>query len=231
MVEPRRRKEEDAPLDGVRILIVESGYYADIADTLLAGAKRALEAAFAEEIPAFRSKYPSLPPQQGNRLHCIAWSELLTQPRVERRWGIRFDMNYYYWPPEWANGRSGFMTGSGLPMHFSDLKGDLIDVYQQETHLVDEVFSPYPEAVAGLLDRALGPEGYFGAFGTHSDFHDDFDLRLINVAIDRHVPMVSAQQMLDWIQIAKLSGISSLGLWCKRNLRSVAVIMDRDDPI
>ncbi len=47
MVEARRRKPAkdasrvDAPLNGVRILIVESGYYEDIADTLLAGAKRA----------------------------------------------------------------------------------------------------------------------------------------------------------------------------------------------
>ena len=46
MVEPRRRKEtEEAPLQGVRVLIVESGYYEDIADMLLAGAKRALDAA------------------------------------------------------------------------------------------------------------------------------------------------------------------------------------------
>jgi 6,7-dimethyl-8-ribityllumazine synthase len=46
MVEPRRRKQtQEAPLDGVRVLIVESGYYEEIADTLLAGAKRALDAA------------------------------------------------------------------------------------------------------------------------------------------------------------------------------------------
>jgi len=51
MVEPRRRGEaqdaslERAPLKGVRILIVESGYYDDVADTLLAGARRALDAA------------------------------------------------------------------------------------------------------------------------------------------------------------------------------------------
>src|SRR5258707_13222634 len=45
MVEPQRRKQEDAPLKGVRILIVESGYYEDIADTLLEGAARALDAA------------------------------------------------------------------------------------------------------------------------------------------------------------------------------------------
>ena len=46
MVEARRRRQApDAPLDGVRILIVESGYYEDIAATLLAGAKRRLDAA------------------------------------------------------------------------------------------------------------------------------------------------------------------------------------------
>jgi 6,7-dimethyl-8-ribityllumazine synthase len=45
MVEARRRKEDEAPLKGARILIVESGYYADIADTLRAGAVRALDAA------------------------------------------------------------------------------------------------------------------------------------------------------------------------------------------
>ena len=46
MVEPRRRKQaDDAPLTGVRILIVESGYYEDIADMLLEGARRALDAA------------------------------------------------------------------------------------------------------------------------------------------------------------------------------------------
>jgi 6,7-dimethyl-8-ribityllumazine synthase len=49
MVEPRRRKQtQEAPLDGVRVLIVESGYYEEIADTLLAGAKRALDAAGAD---------------------------------------------------------------------------------------------------------------------------------------------------------------------------------------
>jgi len=46
MIEPQRRRQaDDAPLTGVRILIVESRYYEDIADMLLEGARRALEAA------------------------------------------------------------------------------------------------------------------------------------------------------------------------------------------
>jgi 6,7-dimethyl-8-ribityllumazine synthase len=56
MVEPKKRKEaqgkapvesalDGAPLAGARILIVESDYYRDIAETLRAGATRALHAA------------------------------------------------------------------------------------------------------------------------------------------------------------------------------------------
>jgi 6,7-dimethyl-8-ribityllumazine synthase len=44
---PRRKEADDAPLTGVRILIVESRYYEEIAAMLLDGATRALEAAHA----------------------------------------------------------------------------------------------------------------------------------------------------------------------------------------
>jgi 6,7-dimethyl-8-ribityllumazine synthase len=45
MVEPRRRKQaEETPLQGAHVLIVESGYYEDIAAMLLAGTKRTLDA-------------------------------------------------------------------------------------------------------------------------------------------------------------------------------------------
>ena len=40
-----RRIERRGALKGARILVVEARYYEDIADTLLAGAKRALDAA------------------------------------------------------------------------------------------------------------------------------------------------------------------------------------------
>jgi 6,7-dimethyl-8-ribityllumazine synthase len=45
MIEPRRRRQADeTSLRGVRILIVESGYYEEIANMLLEGAQRALDA-------------------------------------------------------------------------------------------------------------------------------------------------------------------------------------------
>lgn len=172
--------------------------------------RTSLEMAFARSLRAFRAAYPDLPPQTGSRLHCIAWSEQVTQPRVERRWGIRFDMNYYYWPGDWVDSREGFMTGSGLPMRFSDLDGGLIDVYQQETHLVDEVFEGDPDALRDLVARARGPQGYVGAFGTHYDFSNDFDVELMDAARELDVPMVSARQMLDWMDGRAASRVTRL---------------------
>jgi 6,7-dimethyl-8-ribityllumazine synthase len=48
MAGPRRGKREDGHAKGARILIVEARYYDDIADALLAGAMKVLEAARAE---------------------------------------------------------------------------------------------------------------------------------------------------------------------------------------
>jgi hypothetical protein len=163
------------------------------------GSRASLDLAFAHDILRFRAAYPDVPVQEASRLHCIVWSDYSSQAKIGRDWGIRFDMNYYYWPKTWVNGRTGFMTGSGIPMRFSTEKGELINVYQQETHLVDEIFDEDHAAVEGLIQRALGPEQFFGAFGTHYDFHNDFDKFLMELARKYDVPMVSARQMLDWM--------------------------------
>lgn len=153
---------------------------------------------FGRDLYAFRSKYPGLPPQTGSRTHCVAWSDWASTPKVEARYGVRMDLNYYYWPPFWVKGRPGFMTGSGLPMRFTDHDGSMIDVYQAASHLVNESGMSFPSAIETQLDRALGPQGYYGAFGTHYDFTDDFDRQLTMAAKARGVPLVSVQQLLDW---------------------------------
>lgn len=171
---------------------------------------RSLTAAFSQSLGDFRKKYPGLPPQTGNRLHCIAWSQWSTQARIERSWGMRIDMNYYYWPGDWVRGRAGFMTGSGLPMRFSDAEGNLINVFQQETHLVDEVFADHLYALERLLERATGPEGFYGAFGTHVDFTTAFDVDLMEMAIRHAIPIVSAQQLLEWTDARNASSFDTV---------------------
>jgi hypothetical protein len=170
-----------------------------------------LEAAFASDLQAFASTFTSVPPQRSNRTHCIAWSDWATQPKVELRHGIRYDMNYYYWPGSWVAGRPGFFTGSGMPMRFADLDGTRIDVYQGVSQLVNESGLLYPFAVAAMIDKAQGPEGYYGVFGTHDDYRDtSFSDGLIRTALDKGVAIVSAEQMLDWLDGRNASSIADI---------------------
>ena len=56
-------------------------------------------------------------------------------------------------------------------MRFADLDGTMIDTYQAATQMTDESGQSYPSTIDTLLDRALGPEGYYGAFtaNIHTD--------------------------------------------------------------
>ncbi len=172
-----------------------------------------LEGYFTSQLGSWSSKYSSLPSPVSNRMHCIAWSDYATMPATELRHGIRFDTNYYYWPPTWINDRPGFFTGSGMPMRFADLQGNLIDVYQATTQLTDESGQSYPYTIDTLLDRALGPEGYYGVFtaNAHNDVAETVESdAIVNSARARGVPVVTARQMLLWLDGRNSSRFSGL---------------------
>lgn len=125
---------------------------------------------YATQLASFSALFPSLPAQQTHRVHCIAWSDWSTQPQVELDNGIRLDTNYYYWPPEWVNDTPGLFTGSGMAMRFAEMDGTMIDAYQAVTQMTDESGQTYPFTAEVLLDRALGAEGYYGAFVTNHHY-------------------------------------------------------------
>ena len=150
----------------------------------------------------FFAKFPSIAPLRTNRTHCIAWSDWATQPKVELANGIRFDTNYYFWPPGWVNNAPGFFTGSGMPMRFADLDGTMIDVYQSTTQMTDESGQTYPFTIDTLLDRAIGSTGYYGAFtaNIHSDGSTESQASAIVASAQaRGIPVVTAKQMLTWV--------------------------------
>ncbi|MCS7480373.1 DUF4082 domain-containing protein [Umezawaea endophytica] len=182
-----------------------------------------LEATFTSELAAWATSFPGLPPQQGNRTHCIAWSDWATQPKVELGKGIRMDLNYYYAPYWWVQNRPGMFTGSGLPMRFADVDGTMIDVYQVVSQLVDENGLTYPAGIDTMLDRALGPEGYYGVFGTHYYLSDNFGAQVITSAKARGVPMITGQQILDWTDGRNNSFFSQI-TWNGNNLTFTATV-------
>jgi hypothetical protein len=90
-------------------------------------------------------------------------------------------------------------------MPFTRRDGSILDVYQSATHLVNENGVPHDEGILYKLDRALGPEQYFGAFVTHYDFSKGYAQRLIELGRERDVAMITAQQLLTWLDARNAS--------------------------
>src|SRR6185295_3314029 len=95
------------------------------------------------------------------------------------------------------------------PMRFATERGSLIDVYQAPTQMTDESGQTYPLTADTLLNNALGPQGYYGVFtaNMHTDFNDVNAPKnsmvnsnaIIRSAQAHGVPVVSARQMLTWL--------------------------------
>jgi hypothetical protein len=184
-----------------------------------------LDAFFTAQMGQFVSMYPSLPPQTTHRIHCIAWSDYSTPASVSYAHGIRLETSYYYWPPAWVANRPGFFTGSGMPMRFADSYGNIMDIYQATTQMTDESGQSYPYTVDTLLNRALGAEGYYGAFvaNVHTDTEPEPDADAIfTSATSRGVPIISARQLLTWVDARNASAFQSI-VWDSSNTRAIVL--------
>ena len=168
------------------------------------------------QLTQFTGAYPHVPAPATNRVHCIVWSDYATQPQVELNNGMRFDTTYYYWPGSWVQDRPGHFTGSGMPMRYATSTGQMIDVYQAATQITDESAQTYTTTINTLLDNALGPLGYYGA--VTANMHTDFNpsegatgsAAIVASAKARGVPVISARQMLDWLDGRNASTFSAI---------------------
>ena len=160
---------------------------------------------YTNQLAQFATGFPYAPTPTTNRTHCIVWSDYTTQAAVSAANGIRFDTNYYYWPGPWVLDRPGMFTGSGIPMRFATSAGQMIDVYQAATQITDESAQTYSTHIATLLDNALGAPGYYVA--VTANMHTDFNPSegeigsdaIVAAAKQRGVPVITARQMLDWL--------------------------------
>jgi hypothetical protein len=168
---------------------------------------------YTTQLNALQAKYLSLPAPRTVRTHCIVWSDWVSQPEVELAHGIRLDTNYYFWPPEWIQNRPGMFTGSGMPMRFARTDGTMVDVYQATTQMTDESSQEYPYTINTLLDNALGPQGYYGFFvaNMHTDnASSPGSDAIIAAAQARGVPVISARQLLEWVDGRNASSFGNL---------------------
>jgi Bacterial Ig-like domain len=157
---------------------------------------------YTQQLQGFALKYPALPHPTSNRTDCVTWGDYDTQPQVELSHQIRLDTNYYYWPEKWVKDTPGLFTGSGLPMRFAQKDGRPIDVYQVPTQMTDESNQTYPFTVDTLLSNALGSSEYFGVFtaNMHNDYVKSSGANsIISSAQKHHTPVITAAQLLKWL--------------------------------
>ncbi|WP_018614591.1 DUF4082 domain-containing protein [Segetibacter koreensis] len=168
---------------------------------------------YTNQLQQFTNQLPSIAAPTTHRVHCLVWSDWASEPKVELNNKIRLNATYYYWPGEWLQNRSGMFTGSGMPMRFADINGAIIDNYQLTTQMTDESEQVYPEFVDSLLNKATGAEGYYGVFcaNMHTDnVASTGSDAIINSAANHNIPVVSAKQMLTWLDGRNASKFSSL---------------------
>jgi hypothetical protein len=143
----------------------------------------------------------------------VPWSDWSSLPKTELAHGIRLDATYYNYPGGWVQDHPGFFTGSGMPMRFVDVDGKTIDVYQAATQMTDESGQSYPFTIDTLLDRAIGPQGYYGAFtaNMHADVAASAGSEaIVASARARGVPVISGRQMLTWLDGRNASSFDSI---------------------
>ncbi len=165
------------------------------------------------QLAQFQAQFPMVSSVTTNRNHCIAWSDWNSVAKVESANGIRLDTNYYYFPPEWVQNRPGLYSGSGQLLKFADPDGTIVDNYQAVTQLTDESGQTYPYNSNVLLDNAVGPNGYYAIITAnhHTDVGvENESTQTVLSAQARGIPVVSADQMLKWLDGRNESSFDNL---------------------
>ena len=193
----------------------EIGVHVDSATDCQDWTTTTLDTDYANYLASLASQYPSVPAPQTHRMHCVSWSDYDSQPTIELKHGIRLDTTYYYYPSTWINDLPGLFTGSGMPMRYADRNGNLINVYQATTQMTDESGQSYPQNINTLLDNALSGTAYYGVF-TANMHNDQIDYpgpgaaAIVSSAQARGVPVITALQMLQWLDGRNGSSFTSL---------------------
>ena len=158
-----------------------------------------LNNAYITQIGSFRAVYGSvLPLQNFDRTHCYVWSDWDSVPKVDIANGMRINYNYEWYPSTWTGSNTGYLTGSGLAMRFTDANGNLLDTYQAVTDL-DYETDATSATMNTDLDNTINSNEFYGVLGTHYDTSGtNYYQLLIAAAMARNIPMISPSQLAIW---------------------------------
>jgi hypothetical protein len=85
-------------------------------------------------------------PDMSVRTHRTLWDGWVETAKVQARYGLRMNLDFYHagmlLHAQKEKYMTGYLSGSGLPMPFVDRDGAILNIFQQHTHLVDEHLMP-----------------------------------------------------------------------------------------
>ncbi|MBL8058817.1 MAG: hypothetical protein JNK29_19080 [Anaerolineales bacterium] len=149
------------------------------------------------------------------RTHRILWQGWAETARVQAAFGIGLNLDYYHVGPAFLRPDGtpafGHLTGSGLPLKFVDEQGQILDVFQQNTQLVDE----------HMLD-ALGGRARLSVEQALAVARD-----LLDLSLRRYPAALGAQFHVDPFELGG-PGAESAGRWLEGVL---ALAAERGVPV
>ncbi len=140
--------------------------------------------------------------------------DFTAEAKLEEKFGIQMDLNYAHYDNGSNQGRflgaPGNFTGSGLPMRFADMHGNIVDVYQVLTNVYDQLYMENKDpdgffnCFKTLLDRSLEQE-IFSVVGVkaHNDewsFSREPVMKMLEYAESKDIPVWTAQRLLQFLQ-------------------------------
>jgi hypothetical protein len=144
--------------------------------------------------------------------------DFAAQAKLEEHNGVALDCNYAHYDNKASQelflGSHGYTqgnyTGSGLPMKFSDVDGNVINVYQQLNNVYDQQYMEhndkegYFNAFRGLMDRSIDSGVYsFISVRAHNNeyFFSKVPLmKMLDYANEKHIPVWSEEMLLSFLQ-------------------------------
>ena len=162
-------------------------------------------------------------------------SDFSAQARIEEKNGIRLDCNYAHYDNNSNQGHflgafgtnQGNYTGSGLAMKFADLRGNLINVYQQLNNVYDQQYMEHDDkdgfynCFKGLMDRSLDSGVYsFISVKAHNAeyFFSEVPLmKMLDYANSRGIPVWTELKLLDFLKAKDEAAFTDIN-WANNQL-------------
>jgi hypothetical protein len=158
----------------------------------------------ARQIGEFEQRFST--PARSLRNHCVAWAGYLEPVRAMAACGVRMEGNYFCSTFLYGRDYAPYAAfGAALPLRFCDPAGELLDVHQQHTHTMDDVY--------------FGPEWVDYSYRIQPPQWEVILGRVLDDVVTRfHVPHAVCIHPSNWVRFSRNQGLALLRQAATRQL-------------